>query len=57
MCEISELTVDVVHAKHVKRRDDDGGGDDVVGGGDDVVGLIFGFLCKSDKQRNMAMCL
>ena len=27
MCEISELTVDVVHAKPVKRRDDEGGGD------------------------------
>ena len=38
MCEISELTVDVVHAKHVKRRDDDGGGDDVVGDGDGDVG-------------------
>ena len=35
MCEISELTVDVVHAKPVKRRDDEGGGDGDVG--DDVV--------------------
>ena len=33
VCEISELTVDVVHAKPVKRRDDEGGGDDVVGDG------------------------
>ena len=35
MCEISELTVDVVHAKHVKRwNDDDDRGGDCGGCGD-----------------------
>ena len=44
MCEISELTVDVVHAMPVKQRDDDGGGDedDHCGGGDDVGGDVAG---------------
>ena len=35
MCEISELTVDVVHATYVKPRDVDGDDDDDHGGGDD----------------------